>query len=178
MSDRVKKTDDEWSKELTPEQHQVTRRKGTEPAFSGRYWDCKDPGVYRCVCCTVELFHSDAKYDSGTGWPSFTAPVAAERVRTEERKIHSCELLHSECTCLLYRPNTIHGGDARHHLPHRSARTRHATSSRPLGGLTRRGHGCIKGRGKEYLAGLRVIGEPASVARVGHVVEVGRHQRP
>jgi peptide-methionine (R)-S-oxide reductase len=98
MSDRVKKTDDEWREELTPEQHHVTRRKGTEPAFSGRYWDCKDPGVYRCVCCTVELFHSDAKYDSGTGWPSFTTPVAAERVRTEEDASHG--MVRTEVVCV------------------------------------------------------------------------------
>jgi peptide-methionine (R)-S-oxide reductase len=97
MSDRVKKTDDEWREELTPEQHHVTRRKGTEPAFSGRYWDCKDPGVYRCVCCTVELFHSDEKYDSGTGWPSFTAPVAAERVRTEGDSSHGMVRIEVVC---------------------------------------------------------------------------------
>jgi peptide-methionine (R)-S-oxide reductase len=97
MSDRVKKTDDEWREELTPEQHHVTRRKGTEPAFSGRYWDCKDPGVYRCVCCTVELFHSDAKYDSGTGWPSFNAPVAAERVRTEGDSSHGMVRIEVVC---------------------------------------------------------------------------------
>jgi peptide-methionine (R)-S-oxide reductase len=97
MSDRVKKTEEEWRRELTPEQHHVTRRRGTEPAFTGQYWDCKDPGVYRCVCCTVELFHSDAKYDSGTGWPSFTAPVAAERVRTEGDASHG--MVRTEVVC-------------------------------------------------------------------------------
>jgi peptide-methionine (R)-S-oxide reductase len=97
MGDRIEKTDEQWRKELTPEQHQVTRCKGTEPAFTGRYWNCKEPGVYRCVCCTVELFHSDAKYDSGTGWPSFTAPVAAERVRTEVDSSHG--MVRTEVVC-------------------------------------------------------------------------------
>ena len=98
MGDRVEKTDEDWRKELTPEQHQVTRCKGTEPAFTGQYWDCKDPGVYRCVCCAAELFHSDAKYDSGTGWPSFTAPVAAERVRTEVDSSHG--MVRTEVVCV------------------------------------------------------------------------------
>jgi peptide-methionine (R)-S-oxide reductase len=97
MGDRIEKTDEQWRKELTPEQHQVTRCKGTEPAFTGQYWNCKEPGVYRCVCCTVELFHSDAKYDSGTGWPSFTAPVAAERVRTEVDSSHG--MVRTEVVC-------------------------------------------------------------------------------
>jgi peptide-methionine (R)-S-oxide reductase len=97
MGDRVEKTDEDWRKELTPEQHQVTRCKGTEPAFTGQYWDCKDPGVYRCVCCAAELFHSEAKYDSGTGWPSFTAPVAAERVRTEADESHG--MIRTEILC-------------------------------------------------------------------------------
>jgi peptide-methionine (R)-S-oxide reductase len=97
MSDRVEKTDEQWRKQLTPEQHQVTRRKGTEPAFTGKYWDCKEPGVYRCVCCAAELFHSNAKYDSGTGWPSFTAPVAAERVRSERDANHG--MLRTEVVC-------------------------------------------------------------------------------
>ena len=97
MGDRVEKTDEQWREQLTPEQHQVTRCKGTEPAFTGRYWDCKEPGVYRCVCCAAELFHSDAKYDSGTGWPSFTTPVAAERVRTETDSSHG--MIRTEVTC-------------------------------------------------------------------------------
>jgi peptide-methionine (R)-S-oxide reductase len=97
MGDRVEKTDEDWRKELTPEQHQVTRCKGTEPAFTGQYWDCKDPGVYRCVCCAAELFHSEAKYDSGTGWPSFTAPVAAERIRTETDESHG--MIRAEILC-------------------------------------------------------------------------------
>jgi peptide-methionine (R)-S-oxide reductase len=83
MSDRVVKSDAEWQEQLTPEQYQVCREKGTERAFSGRYWDCKEDGTYRCACCGSELFDSNAKYDSGTGWPSFFAPLASDRVRTE-----------------------------------------------------------------------------------------------
>jgi len=79
----IKKTDQEWREQLTPEQYQVARKKGTEPAFSGKYWDNHDPGVYRCVCCGTPLFQSDAKYESGTGWPSFWAPVDDANVKTE-----------------------------------------------------------------------------------------------
>ena len=80
---KVKKSDAEWREILTPEQYRIARKKGTERAFSGAYHDSKEDGVYRCVCCGTELFSSDAKYDSGTGWPSFTAPVDAENIRAE-----------------------------------------------------------------------------------------------
>jgi peptide-methionine (R)-S-oxide reductase len=80
MVDKVKKTDAEWKKSLTPEQYAVARQKGTERAFTGAYWNTHDPGVYKCVCCGNDLFTSDTKYDSGTGWPSFTKPVAKENV--------------------------------------------------------------------------------------------------
>ncbi len=83
MAEELELTDDEWRRRLTPEQYRVCRCKGTEPAFSGRYWDHHEPGVYACVCCGQDLFASDAKYDSGTGWPSFFAPLAANRLRTE-----------------------------------------------------------------------------------------------
>jgi peptide-methionine (R)-S-oxide reductase len=75
VSDDMKRNDDEWKSRLTPEQYEVTRRKGTERAFSGKYHDCKEDGVYRCVCCGAELFDSAKKYDSGSGWPSFFASV-------------------------------------------------------------------------------------------------------
>jgi peptide-methionine (R)-S-oxide reductase len=84
MTRKTAKTEDEWRRQLTPEQYRVTRKKGTEPPFSGVYCDCHDKGVYRCVCCGAELFSSQTKFDSGTGWPSFYAPVNPENVGEQE----------------------------------------------------------------------------------------------
>ncbi len=84
MSNKVEKTGEEWKKVLTPAQYHVARDKGTERAFTGAYWDSHDKGIYRCVCCDNELFKSDHKFDSGTGWPSFWQAAVAENVGTEE----------------------------------------------------------------------------------------------
>jgi len=83
MATKHEQTDEEWRAQLTPEQYRVLREKGTERAFAGAYYDTKDPGVYRCAGCGAELFRSDAKYDSGTGWPSFWEPAEQEAVDTE-----------------------------------------------------------------------------------------------
>ena len=81
--EKVVKTDEEWKQMLTPEQFEVTRKKETERAFTGMYWNNHEKGIYRCVCCDTALFSSQTKYDSGTGWPSFWAPIAQGNIRTE-----------------------------------------------------------------------------------------------
>ncbi len=80
MADKVTKSDAEWRERLSPDQYKVTREKGTELPFAGKYHDCKDRGVYRCVCCGSDLFSSDTKFDSGSGWPSFHSPLSADNV--------------------------------------------------------------------------------------------------
>ena len=80
MSDRIVKSDEEWRAELSPEAYRVTRRAGTERAFTGRYHNCKEPGTYCCVCCGSPLFSSQTKFDSGTGWPSYWAPLDSSAV--------------------------------------------------------------------------------------------------
>jgi peptide-methionine (R)-S-oxide reductase len=97
MSDRVVLTDEQWRARLTPEQYEVTRRKGTERPFTGAYWDAKDEGVYRCVACDAPLFHSETKFDSGTGWPSFTEPIDADVVRFETDDSHGMRRVEVLC---------------------------------------------------------------------------------
>jgi len=94
---RVMKSKDEWKKSLTPEQYRVARRGGTERAFTGEYWDCHEQGTYRCVCCGNELFRSDTKFDSGTGWPSFTDPVGPGAV--ELKPDNSFFMKRTEVAC-------------------------------------------------------------------------------
>lgn len=84
MTEKVKKTEEEWRRELTPEQYHVLREKGTERAFTGKYHATKDSGMYRCAACGAELFSSGTKFDSGTGWPSFYEPAESEAVETED----------------------------------------------------------------------------------------------
>jgi peptide-methionine (R)-S-oxide reductase len=90
-------SDDEWAAQLTPEQFQITRRKGTERAFTGAYWDHHASGTYHCACCGEPLFSSETKYDSGSGWPSFWAPISAEAVATEGD--HSHFMRRTEVLC-------------------------------------------------------------------------------
>jgi peptide-methionine (R)-S-oxide reductase len=100
MAERIRKSDEEWRSRLTPEQYRVCRRKGTERAFSGAYWDCREKGLYRCVCCGNGLFESERKFDSGTGWPSFSEAVDDDRIATAEDRSHGMsrtEVLCSRC---------------------------------------------------------------------------------
>ena len=97
MAERKTKSDAEWRAMLTPEQYKVTRRKGTERAFSGELWDNHADGTYACVCCGAPLFSSDAKFDSGTGWPSFTRPMVMDAVELVEDRAHG--MVRTEVRC-------------------------------------------------------------------------------
>jgi peptide-methionine (R)-S-oxide reductase len=97
VRDKVDKTDDEWRRELTPEQYRVARQKGTEHPFTGEYYDAHEDGLYRCVCCGNELFTSESKFDSGCGWPSFTQPVGEENVR--EQRDTTYGMVRTEVLC-------------------------------------------------------------------------------
>ena len=97
MSDRVEKSDEEWRAQLSEEAYAVTRCGGTERAFTGKYWDHKDEGVYTCVCCGAELFASDHKFDSGTGWPSYWKPVDPENVASREDFSHFMRRTEVHC---------------------------------------------------------------------------------
>jgi peptide-methionine (R)-S-oxide reductase len=100
MDQRVIKTEKEWKQLLSPEQFKVARNKGTERPFTGAYWNNHENGIYRCVCCGSELFSSETKFESGTGWPSFSAPIAPNSIRTETDRslfMKRTEVLCSVC---------------------------------------------------------------------------------
>ena len=96
--DKIVKSAEEWRQQLTPEQFHIAREAGTERAFSGKYWKTKDAGTYRCACCGQQLFSSDAKFDSGTGWPSFTAPVDSSRVAEHTDRSYGMERTEVRCS--------------------------------------------------------------------------------
>ncbi len=95
--EKVMKPDTEWKKQLTPEQYHVTRRQGTEMAFTGEYWNHHEAGMYNCVCCGAPLFSSDTKFDSGSGWPSFWTPETPDRVATETDDSHGMRRTEVKC---------------------------------------------------------------------------------
>ena len=98
--EKIKKSDAEWQQQLSPDQYYVARKKGTEPAFTGKYWDNHEEGTYTCACCGTPLFDSGAKFESGTGWPSFYAPVDPNNVATEEDTSHGMRRVEALCsTC-------------------------------------------------------------------------------
>jgi peptide-methionine (R)-S-oxide reductase len=98
MAEKVIKTDDEWRKQLTPEQYQVARKAGTEPAFTGKYWKTKDAGTFTCICCGQPLFSSESKFDSGTGWPSFYQPVDQGAVAAHTDRSHGMSRTEVRCS--------------------------------------------------------------------------------
>lgn len=97
MREDIERTDEQWREQLTPEQFQVLRQKGTERPFTGAYWDVKADGVYRCAACDTPLFTSDTKYDSGSGWPSFYEPASDDAVRTQVDRSHG--MVRTEVVC-------------------------------------------------------------------------------
>ena len=100
MTEKISKNDDEWRQQLSPDQFRICRKNGTEPAFSGDYWNTKETGIYQCVCCDNELFDSNSKFDSGTGWPSFYQAINSEKVATKEDSslfMRRTEVLCNKC---------------------------------------------------------------------------------
>jgi peptide-methionine (R)-S-oxide reductase len=104
MAEKIIKSEQQWKAQLTPQQYHVCREKGTEPAFSGEYWNCHDSGIYRCACCGSPLFASNTKFDSGTGWPSFWQPIDSGNVASEEDRsffTRRTEVLCARCNAHL-----------------------------------------------------------------------------
>jgi peptide-methionine (R)-S-oxide reductase len=97
MAEKLKKSDDQWREQLSPEQYHVTRQAGTEPAFTGKYWKTKTPGIYVCACCGEPLFDSETKFDSGTGWPSFYQPKNPENVNQHTDQSHGMTRTEARC---------------------------------------------------------------------------------
>ena len=98
MAEKIQKTEKEWKEKLDPNQFAVARCSATEPAFTGKYWDHHEKGVYTCVCCGAQLFTSDAKFESGSGWPSFYAPAEKENVAMEEDNTHGMRRVEVRCS--------------------------------------------------------------------------------
>jgi len=117
MTNKMAKSDLEWKRQLTDEQFEVTRKKGTEPPFSGKYYNLHEKGTYRCVCCGKELFSSEQKFDSGTGWPSFWAPIAQENIQTETDTKYGMVRTEVLCkTCDAHLGHVFEDGPAPTHL--------------------------------------------------------------
>ena len=96
--DKINKSDEQWQKDLTPEQFYVTRKAGTEPAFTGKYYKTKDPGTYTCACCGQQLFSSETKYESGSGWPSFYKPVSEDAVEEHSDTTYGMRRVEVRCS--------------------------------------------------------------------------------
>jgi peptide-methionine (R)-S-oxide reductase len=97
MGGKIIKSEEEWQKELTPEQYRIARQGGTERPFTGEYWNNHEKGMYRCICCGAELFASETKFESGSGWPSFFAPIAEQNVRRKEDLTHNMIRVEVRC---------------------------------------------------------------------------------
>ncbi len=111
MSEKINKSNDDWKAQLSDEEYNVTRKKGTEMPFTGKYYNFKEKGMYKCICCGNELFISDTKFDSGTGWPSFYAPYANDKVSTEADLSHGMKRVEVKCNkCLAHLGHVFDDG--------------------------------------------------------------------